>query len=161
MHKVTGCCDGPISRIRIGKLSHLTGCNIETIRYYERIGLLPHPPRSGSRYRLYNADDVRRLVFVRRARDLGFSLDQVRALLALSADPRGNTCDEVRQVAADHLADVRAKIADLRTLERALADAVRRCDAGGPSQCPLIDALSSNVSLLLVSGDNGESRSPA
>src|ERR1700730_9275063 len=72
--------------IRIGDLSHRTGCNIETIRYYERVGLLPHPPRSPSRYRLYDSDDVRRLAFVRRSRELGFSLDEVRALLALLAN---------------------------------------------------------------------------
>ena len=72
--------------MRIGDLSHRTGCNIETIRYYERVGLLPRPPRSPSRYRLYDMDDVRRLTFVRRSRELGFSLDEVRTLLALSAD---------------------------------------------------------------------------
>ena len=128
--------------IRIGKLSRLTGCNIETIRYYERVGLLPRPSRSASRYRLYDADDVRRLTFVRRARELGFTLDEVRALLALSADQTEDTCAEVRHVAAGHLADVRAKIADLRAIEGVLADAVRRCDAGELSGCPVIDALS-------------------
>jgi DNA-binding transcriptional MerR regulator len=79
------------NEIRIGKLSHLTGCNIETIRYYERIGLLSPPPRSLSRYRLYDVADVRRLMFVRRAREVGFSLDEVRALLALSAERDGDT----------------------------------------------------------------------
>src|SRR5215469_14992245 len=74
-----------LAEIRIGDLSHRTGCNIETIRYYERVGLLPQPPRSPSRYRLYDIDDVRRLMFVRRSRELGFSLDEVRTLLALSA----------------------------------------------------------------------------
>jgi MerR family mercuric resistance operon transcriptional regulator len=147
--------------IRIGTLSQLSGCNIETIRYYERVGLLPPPARSMSRYRLYDADDVRRLVFVRRARELGFSLDQVRALLALSADHASNSCAEVRRLAADHLADVRTKIADLHTLERMLAEAVRRCDAGGPADCPLIDALSANVPLHLLFGDNDANRPPA
>ena len=128
--------------IRIGKLSQLTGCNIETVRYYERVGLLPRPSRSASRYRLYDADDVRRLTFVRRARELGFTLDEVRALLALSADQTEDTCAEVRHVAAGHLADVRAKIADLRAIEGVLEDAVRRCDAGELSGCPVIDALS-------------------
>ena len=131
-----------LADIRIGKLSQLTGCNIETIRYYERVGLLPRPSRSASRYRLYDADDVRRLTFVRRARELGFTLDEVRALLALSADQTEDTCAGVRHVAAGHLADVRAKIADLRAIEGVLADAVRRCDAGELSGCPVIDALS-------------------
>jgi MerR family mercuric resistance operon transcriptional regulator len=128
--------------IRIGELSSRTGCNIETIRYYERIGLLPRPHRSASRYRLYNGSDVRRLTFVRRARELGFTLDEVRALLSLSADQREGACAEVREVAASHLADVRARIADLRAMERILADAVRRCDKGEAAGCPLIDALS-------------------
>jgi MerR family mercuric resistance operon transcriptional regulator len=138
-----------VAEIRIGVLSRLTGCNIETIRYYERIGLLPPPPRSMSRYRLYGPENVRRLVFVRRSRELGFSLDGVRALLALSTKRNRNTCAEVRQLAADHLADIQAKIVDLRTLERALADAVRRCDAGEPPDCPLIDALADSAPLHL------------
>jgi MerR family mercuric resistance operon transcriptional regulator len=127
---------------QIGELSRRAGCNIETIRYYERVGLLPRPSRSASRYRLYDSDDVSRLTFVRRARELGFTLDEVRALLALSVDQGKDTCAEVRQVAAAHLADVRAKIADLRAMERVLGDAVRRCDAGELSGCPVIDALS-------------------
>jgi MerR family mercuric resistance operon transcriptional regulator len=131
-----------VPEIKIGQLSRRTGCNIETIRYYERIGLLPRPPRSTSRYRLYEVGDVHRLRFVRRARELGFGLDDVRTLLALSADGGTETCVEVRELAAAHLGDVRAKIADLRAMERVLADAVRRCDAGEPPGCPLIDALS-------------------
>jgi MerR family mercuric resistance operon transcriptional regulator len=130
------------AEIQIGELSRRTGCNIETIRYYERIGMLPSPPRSASRYRLYDPGDVHRLTFVRRARQLGFSLDEVRALLALSADIGRETCVEVRELAADHLVDVRAKIADLRAMEHVLADAMRRCDAGEPPGCPIIDALS-------------------
>jgi DNA-binding transcriptional MerR regulator len=71
--------------IQIGELSRQTGCNVETIRYYERVGLLPRPPRSAGRYRLYDTGDVRRLAFVRRARELGFTFDEVRAFLVLSA----------------------------------------------------------------------------
>jgi MerR family mercuric resistance operon transcriptional regulator len=104
--------------------------------------LLPSPPRTASRYRLYDNGDVHRLMFVRRSRELGFALGEVRTLLALSADQGNDTCTEVRQLAASHLTDVRAKIADLRAMERVLADAVRRCDAGKPAGCPLIDALS-------------------
>ena len=138
------------AEIQIGKLSRLTGCNIETIRYYERIGLLPHPPRSAGRYRLYETEDVRRLAFVRRARELGFTLDEVRTLLALSEDHGDSTCGEVRQLAARHLADVRVKIADLRAMERVLTEAVRRCDAGQLPGCPLIDTLSATAPLHLV-----------
>jgi len=127
---------------RIGELSRLTACNVETIRYYERIGLLPRPPRSAARYRLYDGADVRRLAFVLRARELGFTLDEVRNLLALAVTDREDTCAEVRQLAARHLADIRVKIADLCALERTLSDAVRRCDAGELASCPLIDTLS-------------------
>jgi MerR family transcriptional regulator, mercuric resistance operon regulatory protein len=127
--------------IQIGELSRRTGCNIETIRYYERIGLLPAPARSAGRYRVYETCDVRRLTFIRRARELGFTLDAVRALLGLSGDGSA-ACPEVRELAAGHLAEVRAKIADLQALERVLADAVRRCAAGELPGCPIIDALS-------------------
>jgi MerR family mercuric resistance operon transcriptional regulator len=128
--------------LQIGDLSRRTGCKIETIRYYERIGLLSRPLRSAARYRLYSADDVRRLVFVLRSRELGFTVEEVRALLALAADRSQETCGEVRQIAAGHLAAVRAKIADLRGMERVLTDAVRRCDTNKPPGCPLIDSLS-------------------
>ena len=128
--------------LRIGDLSRRTGCKIETIRYYERIGLLPRPARSAARYRLYSSDDVRRLVFVRRCRELGFTLEEVRTLLALAADHSKDTCGEVREIAAGHLADIRAKIADLRVMESLLSDAVRRCDTNKPPGCPLIDSLS-------------------
>ena len=123
---------------------------METIRYYERVGLLPRPPRSAGRYRLYDTRDVRRLAFVRRARELGFTLDEVRALLVLSAANSENTCSEVRDLTARHLADVRAKIADLRAMERVLSEAVRRCDTGGLPGCPLIDTLSTSAPLHLV-----------
>ena len=127
--------------IRIGELSRRTGCTIETIRYYERIGVLPHPARTESRYRLYDSEAVRRLTFVRRARELGFTLDKVRALLALSAESDTVSCADVREFAADHLADIRAKIAALHAMERVLSDAVRRCEAGDRPGCPVIDAL--------------------
>ncbi|WP_068878770.1 MULTISPECIES: helix-turn-helix domain-containing protein [unclassified Phenylobacterium] len=125
--------------IQIGELSRRTGCNIETIRYYERIGLMPAPPRRG-RYRSYGGDDVGRLGFVRRARELGFTLDEVRALLALAAGGQAS-CAEVRDLAASHLQDVRARIADLKRMERVLAGSVRACEAGQDSGCPLIHAL--------------------
>ena len=125
--------------IQIGELSRRTGCNIETIRYYERIGLMPAPPRRG-RYRSYGAEDVGRLGFVRRARELGFTLDEVRALLGLAAGGQAS-CAEVRDLAASHLQDVRARIADLKRMERVLAGSVRACDAGQDPGCPLIHAL--------------------
>lgn len=124
----------------IGALSRRTGCAIETIRFYERAGVLPAPRRHG-RYRFYGAGDVGRLVFVRRARELGFTLDEVRALLGLAASDN-EVCPDVRELAAGHLAKVRAKLAGLRAMERVLAEAVAQCDAGQQARCPLIDALS-------------------
>jgi MerR family transcriptional regulator, mercuric resistance operon regulatory protein len=126
--------------ILIGELSRRTGCNIETIRYYERIDLIPAPPRRG-RYRDYRQQDVDRLVFVRRARELGFTLDEVRALLDLVAGDQAS-CAEARDLAAGHLRDVRSRIAALRRMERVLAETVRACDARDQTSCPLIVALS-------------------
>lgn len=133
----------PDRGMSIGELSRRTGSNVETVRYYERIGLIPAPPRRG-RYRNYGSDDVGRLRFVRRARGLGFTLDEVRALLGLATGGQGS-CVEVRSLAAAHLADVKAKIADLRRMERVLIDAVRACDAGDDAGCPLIDSLNAGV----------------
>jgi MerR family transcriptional regulator, mercuric resistance operon regulatory protein len=126
----------------IGELSRRTGVNIETIRYYERIKMLPAPPRTASGRRVYGPAETRTLAFIRRSRELGFTLDEIRALLALSAEGGPEVCAEGRELAASHLADVRTKIADLRAMERVLADTVRRCDAGEAAGCPLIDALS-------------------
>ena len=125
----------------IGAASERSGCTIETIRYYERIGLVPKPPRNASRYRVYAPGDVERLVFIRRARELGFTLGEIRDLLRLAADV-ANPCAAVREVAAGHLADIRTKIADLRRMEQQLAKAVRRCAPGEQAGCPVIDALS-------------------
>ena len=126
----------------IGELSRLTGVNIETIRYYERINMMPHPPRTASGRRVYGEVETRTLSFIRRSRELGFTLDEIRALLALSAEQGQEVCADVRHLAANHLRDVRAKIADLRAMERILVDAVRRCEEGESARCPLIDALS-------------------
>jgi MerR family mercuric resistance operon transcriptional regulator len=130
--------------ISIGELSRRSGVNIETIRYYERIGMMSHPPRTASGRRLFGQMESRSLSFIRRARELGFTLNEIRALLALAAEGGHQACVEVRDLAAQHLADVRAKIADLKTMEGVLADAVRRYDEGEPTQCPLIDALSNS-----------------
>lgn len=132
--------DGGAGRITIGRLSKSTGTNIETIRYYERVGLLHAPDRSSGGYRLYSTDHLKRLNFIRRARALGFSLAEVRKLLAL-ADERRRPCAEVRVVAKAHLEDVKAKIGDLRRMERVLKETVARCQAGSGSHCAMIDAL--------------------
>jgi MerR family mercuric resistance operon transcriptional regulator len=128
--------------LSIGELSRRTGVNIETIRYYERIKMLPAPPRTSSGRRVFGPAETRSLAFIRRSRELGFTLEEIRALQALSTEDGRNTCSEVRDLAAGHLADVRAKIADLRAMARVLSDAVRRCDVGEMPGCPLIEALS-------------------
>ena len=115
--------------------------NYRLKRYFERIGLLPVPARSPGRYRLYASHHFQRLNFIRRARALGFSLDEVRTLLRL-AEGRKRPCAEARVVAAAHLDDVRGKIADLRTMERVLTETVAKCRDGRRSDCPLIEALS-------------------
>ena len=127
-------------RIAIGRLAKHTGTNIETIRYYERVGLWPAPARSAGGYRLYGTEHLKRLNFIRRARTLGFSIGEVRTLLRLG-DERKRPCAEVRVVAEAHLADVRTKIADLKVMERVLRETVARCADGTGSHCPLIDAL--------------------
>ena len=139
MHSATAPAPAALS---IGELSRRAGVNIETIRYYERIKMLPAPPRTTNGRRVYGPVETRTLTFIRRFRELGFNLDQIRALLALSAKNGQAACAEVRELAAQHLAEVRAKIADLRAMARVLSDAVRRCDAGEEPGCPLIDALS-------------------
>lgn len=126
--------------IQIGTLSERTGVHIETIRYYERIGVLPHPPRSPAGYRRYGSEDIRRLGFIRRLRELGFSLDTVQALLDLAETPRSK-CGEVRALAAGHLTEVQTKITDLRRMERVLKGMVASCDRGVTPDCPIVETL--------------------
>lgn len=127
-------------RLTIGAVSRRTGVNIETIRYYERTGVLPRPPRSAGGYRLYSANDARRLAFVRRARELGFSLDEVRALLSL-ADRKIGSCGKAQRMGQAHLDEVRRKIADLRLMETVLARLVAECADGTLPECPLVETL--------------------
>lgn len=127
-------------RLTIGRLAASAGTNLETVRYYERVGLMPEPDRSEGGHRHYRPEHRERLTFIRRARELGFSLDDVRALLSLNA-AGPQTCAEARAIAANHLQSIRAKIADLRRLERVLRDAVARCDADDLQPCPVIEVL--------------------
>lgn len=134
------------SRLTIGQLSATSGVNVETIRYYERIGLLDAPPRTRGGHRSYSDTDVSRLRFVRRARELGFGIDDIRTLLAM-AEQGGASCGEVRDIAAAHLADIRAKLEDLRKLEGILAGTVAecdsRCEATSAPACPVLEVLQS------------------
>lgn len=124
----------------IGKLATETGVNIETIRYYERVELLSAPARTEGGHRVYDADHVQRLTFIRRSRELGFSLDDIRTLLALSDGKRDCAAKELT---LRHLADVRGKIASLKRLERALKGMTEACKPGDQKSCPIFDALSS------------------
>ena len=129
-----------VRSIRRGDLARATGCNLETIRYYEKIGIMPDPPRSAKGYRSYDEAHVKRLKFVMRSRDLGFSLEEVRGLLGL-VDDKSRTCAEIQSIAEDHLTDVQAKIADLQRIERVLSDTVARCTGDAAPECAVIDAL--------------------
>lgn len=125
----------------IGALAQATDTNVETVRYYERIGLLPEPGRTAGNYRAYTGDHLARLSFIRRARDLGFTLDQIRALLGL-ADHKDNDCCAVDAMARDHLTDIDRKIADLKALRRELSDLIGQCKKGTIADCHIIGALS-------------------
>ena len=127
--------------MQIGAVSGKTGVNIETIRYYEQIGILPKPPRSGGGRRVYTSEHVQRLTFVRRSRELGFSLDEVRALLALSEGNNRN-CADVYALATGHLAAIGKKITDLQSMERVLAQMAAGCAKGTVPHCPIIETLS-------------------
>ena len=126
--------------MKIGRLSERTGVKIETIRYYERIGLLAPPPRTPGGYRDYDDAARKRLRFIRRGRELGFTLDEVRMLLSL-ADGDAGPCTVVAAMTRRHLADVRARIADLARLESTLDDLARRCATESDPRCPMIEAL--------------------
>lgn len=126
--------------IAIGELSRRTGVNIETIRYFERVGVLATPPRTSGGRRAYGVDHVRALGFVRRARELGFNPAEVRAILSLGG-PAQASCGEVREIAADHLERVRAKMADLAQLESLLARTIDHCEGDGAASCAVIDLL--------------------
>lgn len=127
--------------LAIGDLARATGTKVETIRYYERIGILPAPARTAGNYRAYAEAHLNRLSFIRRARDLGFHLEQIEALLQLS-DDASRPCDAVDEIASAHLAEIDRKIADLRALRRELKEVVGQCRSGAAiSECRIIDAL--------------------
>ena len=124
----------------IGELSRATGVNIETIRYYERVDLLPEPPRSRGGHRLYEEEHVKRLQLIARSRELGFPLSEIRALLVLG-DRDALTCDEMLKHTRQHLSSIRAKINDLQRLEALLQSVSRECRGGDTPECPILDAL--------------------
>jgi len=123
-----------------GSLAAKTGVNIETIRYYEKIGLMPNPARSAGGHRIYDQFHVKRLSFIRRLRELGFTLQAIRELLEL-VDGGNYTCAEVRERTVARLADVGNKIRDLKKMQHTLKIMVSNCDGGLVPDCPIVDAL--------------------
>jgi MerR family mercuric resistance operon transcriptional regulator len=126
--------------MRIGELAQATGCQVVTIRYYERVGILPGPARAANNYRAYSEAHLRRLRFVQRTRGLGFRLEEVRTLLRL-IDQGDYTCEDVRALAQSHLDDIRQRIADLQQMEATLADLVGRCSGDVTPDCSLLESL--------------------
>ena len=126
--------------LTIGKLADAAGVHLETVRYYERIGLMPEPARTASGYRSYGVEHTRRLSFIRRSRELGFGIEEIKTLLAL-AKPGHTSYADVRSLTIAHLDDVRAKISDLRRLERILASTVDQCSGDKTPACPVLDML--------------------
>ncbi|MDE4099708.1 MerR family transcriptional regulator [Phaeobacter gallaeciensis] len=123
-----------------GELARATGCNLETIRYYEKIGIIPNPPRTAAGHRIYGQTYVQRLHFILRARELGFAIDEIKGLLSL-VDGGTQTCGEVKAVTELHLVDVRKKIADLRRIEQVLDTTAAQCSGEDIPDCPVLDAL--------------------
>jgi MerR family mercuric resistance operon transcriptional regulator len=126
--------------MKIGEAASASGCHIETIRYYERVGLLPRPARTDSGYRHYTDGQVQRLRFITRGRDLGFSLDEIRSLLTL-ADDATLSCAEVDGLARHHLGEIRERIRELTRMAKELDRTIVGCQGGRRAQCTILDAL--------------------
>ena len=126
--------------LSIGLLSTQTNCKVETIRYYEKIGIFPKPPRTEGGHRIYSENHLKRLVFIRRGRELGFSLQDIRALLKL-IDGGGHTCQQVEAITLHHLGNIHQKILDLKKLEKILTKISSECGGGVVPECPILDAL--------------------
>lgn len=133
---------GSAKGMKRAQLARQTGCNLETIRYYEKISLMPDPPRTASGYRVYDDFHVERLRFILRGRELGFSIDELRGLLSL-VDRGTQTCAEVKLLTDQHLEDVRAKIKDLKRIEKVLAATAAQCSGEQVPECPVLEALGS------------------
>jgi MerR family copper efflux transcriptional regulator len=130
-----------MERLTIGRLARIGGVNLETIRYYERRGLLPKPSRTAAGYRQFAPESARRLRFIKRAQELGFSLDEVRELLALGAQPRHNRAT-IRVRAQEKIEDIGRKIAVLTAMKNTLHNLVNRCERCEPSfECPIVASL--------------------
>lgn len=134
-----------MSGLTIGTVANQAGVNIETLRYYERQGIVSEPPRTSSNYRVYPEETVRRVRFVKRAQELGFSLSEIKELLALRAT-HGVKCDEVRRHALHKIGDIEDKMQTLRAMKNALRGLVQECASTNAklSDCPILESLDSN-----------------
>jgi MerR family mercuric resistance operon transcriptional regulator len=131
--------------MKIGEAAAASGCHIETIRYYERIGLLPRPLRTSGGYRDYDPREVDRLGFITRGRELGFSLDEIRGLLSLAEDTR-LSCADVDRLARVHLSEIRLRVRELQRMARELERTITGCGGGKRGECAILGALSSRLS---------------
>ncbi len=130
-----------MNQLTVGKLAEQSGVNLETIRYYERRGLLPSPQRAPSGYRLYSDDSVQRVRFIKKAQVLGFSLKEILELLSLRVDPH-TTCADIKQRSERKIADIEEKIQTLRRMKQALLKVSASCSGRGPtSECPILEVL--------------------
>jgi DNA-binding transcriptional MerR regulator len=147
----------PSGAMTIGKLARAAGAKVETVRWYEKVGLLAPPSRTRGNYRAYEGADLARLSFIRRARDLGFSIEQIRTLLDLS-DDRGRDCGAVDEIANARLRDIDRKIADLQALRHELAGTLASCRGGVVAQCRVSEALGPGLPMgeKPALGQNGE-----
>ncbi len=130
----------PYKTLKRGALARALGCNLETIRFYETIGIMPDPARSASGHRLYEKDAQDRLRFILRCRRLGFSIEDIRGLLSM-VDSENYTCKDVYVLTKEYLDSVAQKIADLKKLQRTLKGILTTCGQGDDMDCPIIEAL--------------------
>jgi len=126
--------------LTMGRFSEVTGCDRETIRYYERIDLMASPARTKSGYRIFKISDVRRMRFILRCRQLGFSIEDIRGLLAL-VDENSYCCADIQEVTQTQLKEVQRKISDLQAMEKVLNDMLQTCENNEIPECPIIDKL--------------------
>jgi MerR family mercuric resistance operon transcriptional regulator len=130
----------------IGELARQANVHVETLRYYERRGLIPKPHRTVSNYRVYSSENLRRVKFIKQAQGLGFSLKEIKKLLALRATPRAR-CADVRGYATHKIEDIDAKIRSLARMHRTLEKLIAECSGDGPAtQCPILESLDSEPS---------------
>ena len=125
---------------KIGKLAKNTNCQVETIRFYENIGLMPNPDRTERGHRVYGSEHEKRLRFIRRSRELDFTLEEIRALLEF-LDTKNYSCDQVHSFADGHIRKIKSKIAELKEMENSLVRFANQCEENKDTNCPLLDQL--------------------